>query len=524
MKKILYFAVLVIMMIVCAESCKKDPIVTPDPINTEITGEVISVEQTTAVVNGTVSPDAKQVGVCWDTVSNPTVEKNQMAANPINGKFAVTISRLLPNKEYYARIYSVKNGTYIYSVNLPFETKPKDLAVCVQPATSIGLHEAVLNGLLVIPYETTFAYWFEWGETVSYGNKTPEQTLTKIGSNNVNSAVTGLDWHKVYHFRLGITANNQTLYSDDAQFSTLGDQPTIEGSMIIDNEQLDKIILTSRINPNSITTTVVFEWGKTDYNRSITLNPINGSTGIEVSTEITVERAQEYHFRVKAENAIGTTYSSDTSSVSLAVIDADGNKFHACKIGNQYWLTANWRMLKYNNGDPIPNITDPVAWGEQTQGALCFYDNDPANFAVYGPLYNWYVISDPRGICPPGWHVPTWNDLDTLYEFVYKEGGHGGSLKEAGLEHWYPVNAYGTNSTGFTALPGGGRGNSMANPTPEEKGTFMGLHTVSYFWSSDSYPDPACAYQAFMMGSNGGLFIAQSGRKYYGESLRLIKD
>ncbi len=520
-----YFAVLAIMMVICAVSCKKDPIIPPDPPpNTEISGEVNSVEQTIAVINGVVPLDAKQVGVCWDTISSPTVEKNQMAASPTNGKFSITISRLLPDKEYYARVYSNENGTYNYSANLPFKTKPASITVRTQPASSIGLHEAVLNGWLYIPEEKSITYWFEWGETTAYGNKTSEQTLTNAKSGSVNCVITGLDWHKVYHFRLGITADDKIQYGKDAQFLTLGDQPTIEGPMIIDNEQLGKITLSSIINPNLITTTVVFEWGKTTtYDHSITLDPITGSTGIEVSTEITVEQTQEYHFRVKAENVIGVTYGSDTSSMSLATIDADGNKYHACKIGNQIWLTTNWRVLKYNNGDPIPNITDPVAWGEQTTGALCFYNNDPANFAVYGPLYNWYVISDPRGICPPGWHVPSYDEWLALYNYL-GGSGVGGKLKEAGFEHWYPENAFGTNSTGFTALPGGSRAAYKENPNPEEKGVFMGLHEITYFWTSESCPDPNSAWVIFIMGNNGGLWIYGGSYKYYGESLRLIKD
>ncbi|MCK9423122.1 MAG: fibrobacter succinogenes major paralogous domain-containing protein [Bacteroidales bacterium] len=514
--------VLAIIVVMFADSCKKDSDVPPDPPDTNISGEVVSVEQSTVVISGTAPTDAKEVGVCWDTVSNPTIEKNHLAGKPVNGKFSITISRLLSNKQFYARIYAAdNNGVYIYSTDLPFKTKVL-LNAGTSAATSLGLHDAVLNGYAYLTEGVPLAWWFEYGETISYGSTTPEQTITGTGKKYLSFPISGLNWHQAYHFKLMVRIKGETFPCADLSFVTLGNQPAI-GNIIIDNEELDHTILKATINPNLITTTVVFEWGKTTaYGHSVTLNPINGSTGIEVSTEIAVEQAQEYHFRVKAENVIGVTYGTDTSSISLAVIDAAGNKFHACKIGDQYWLTANWRTLNYNNGDPIPNITDPVAWGEQIQGALCFYNNDPANFAVYGPLYNWYVISDPRGICPPGWHVPTWDELYTLYVFL-DEGSGGGNLKEAGLEHWYPVNAYGTNSTGFTALPGGCRGQSTAEPTPEEKGAFHVLHEIAYFWTSDSGPS-GDAWMAFIMGNNGGLWIAQSGYKYYGNSLRVIKD
>jgi uncharacterized protein (TIGR02145 family) len=388
-------------------------------------------------------------------------------------------------------------------------------------ASSVGLREAVLNGKIFLPQDSTLSWWFEYGETTTYGNKTQEQNITTSGYFVVSSPITELDASKTYHFKLNMRINNQVFSGSDQSFTTPGGKPSIV-SWTTDNEQLDKIIITAIINPNLFATTVTIEWYDGVSLESMTLNQVlEGGSNIEITTEIPVSRALQYTIGLKATNALGQTTSNYVSLISLAIIDMHGNKFHACKICNQYWLTANWRVLNYNNGDPIPNITEPIAWGEQTQGALCFFNNDQQNYVTYGPLYNWYVISDPRGICPPGWHVPDWNEWDQLNSAI---GGNGGKLKEAGLVHWFPFNEWATNITGYTALPGGIRAQTTFNPTPIEKGTFYEINRYAYFWSSESTPDPNCAWLAYLEGTNGGLWYAGGSFKYYGLSIRLIKD
>jgi len=517
MKKLYYLAILALLF----ASCDKDG---SSPVAPgEISGKIVATYPDSVIINGIVPTTATEVGICWDTVGSPTVSFDHLTVKPsVDGKITATIHNLLPGQKYYVKIYANDNGEIRYSETVPFETKPQWVNTGV--ASNIGLHQAMLNGTIdpiVSGVETT--YWFEWGETSSYGNKTPEQTIGRLKSSTaVNAVINNLDWHKTYHFCLFVKTNGQIVPGRNCSFLTLGNIPTI-GEVTINNDNLDKMIVKAMVNPNLISTSVVIEWGETNsYNHATTSQTVEGGKAIQVSFEIPVpERALEYHFRVKTENALGVVYTEDTISISLALIDQYGNKFYACKIGGQYWLTANWKTLSYNNGDLIPNVTDPVSWGEQVNGALCFYDNDQANYEVYGPLYNWYTIADPRGICPPGWHVPNYDEWYTLHNFL---GQGTGGLKEAGLEHWFPVNAYGTNATGFTALPGGSRAQTTANPTPQEKGEFVGLHECTYFWTTDEVPGNPEAWNIYIEGDNGGLWIYGSGYKYYGQSIRLIKD
>src|ERR1035437_9378616 len=74
---------------------------------------------------------------------------------------------------------------------------------------------------------------------------------------------------------------------------------------------------------------------------------------------------------------------------------------------SQIWMLKNLEVTTYRNGDPIPQVTNRGAWDRLSTGAWCYYNNDPAMGAIYGKLYNWYAVNDPRGLAPAGWHIPS---------------------------------------------------------------------------------------------------------------------
>jgi len=167
-----------------------------------------------------------------------------------------------------------------------------------------------------------------------------------------------------------------------------------------------------------------------------------------------------YYYRAYATNSVYTGYGAEESFTTLeietgTVTDIDGNVYTTVKIGDQWWMAENLKVMHYNNGDSIPNIT--ADWWDLTYGAWCEFDNDPALGDVYGKLYNWYAVDDSRGIAPAGWHVSDPSEWDILEDFLGSSNA-GGKLKETGTTHWNSPNTGATNETGFTALPGGYRG------------------------------------------------------------------
>ena len=142
-------------------------------------------------------------------------------------------------------------------------------------------------------------------------------------------------------------------------------------------------------------------------------------------------------------------------------------------IGTQVWMKYNLAVTTYQNGDPIEgaNINFDRT---TTTPAWCYYNHSSSFNATYGKLYNGYAVNDTRNICPIGFRVPTQTDFNTLATYI---GGNanGGKLKEVGTSHWTSPNTSATNSTGFTALPGGYMGNANSSSNINDQG---------YFWTS----------------------------------------
>jgi uncharacterized protein (TIGR02145 family) len=194
------------------------------------------------------------------------------------------------------------------------------------------------------------------------------------------------------------------------------------------------------------------------------------------------------------------------------VTDIDGNVYNTVKIGDQTWMKENLKVTRFRNGDLIPSpgstLVDP---------AVYVYDNLPANNTVYGKLYNWYAVSDVRGICPAGWHVPTDAEIGTLIDFLGGEDAAGGKLKEAGTTHWDAPNTGATNSSGFTGLPGG-LVDDYFGSTPE----FVLINKFGVWWSSTS----RAAFSAgnLTLDWNTALATVPGADKRKALSVRCIKD
>jgi len=173
----------------------------------------------------------------------------------------------------------------------------------------------------------------------------------------------------------------------------------------------------------------------------------------------------------------------------LLVDDRDGQDYTTVQIGNQCWMAENLNIGTMINGSG--NQTD-----NSTIEKYCYNDNT-TNCNTYGGLYQWdemmqYVTTaGTQGICPTGWHLPTDAEWMTLEEYLgmctgtgsgcsgstgWRGTDEGGKLKETGTTHWASPNTGATNSSGFTALPGGDRDNTG--------GAFYSLMVNAFFWSS----------------------------------------
>src|SRR5688572_17249890 len=107
----------------------------------------------------------------------------------------------------------------------------------------------------------------------------------------------------------------------------------------------------------------------------------------------------------------GTSKTIEVTQNALAGHLAHGDLQGSCSavlttICDQDWMVKNLDVDHYRNGDPILQVTDPNEWDVLTTGAWCYIYNNTASGDIYGKLYNWYAVNDPRGLAPTGWHVP----------------------------------------------------------------------------------------------------------------------
>lgn len=183
------------------------------------------------------------------------------------------------------------------------------------------------------------------------------------------------------------------------------------------------------------------------------------------------------------------------------------------RIGNKYWMSQNLNVTTFRNGDPIYEVKSNDEWmnaAERKQPAWCYYENLAKNGAKYGKLYNWYAITDPRGLAPKGWKIPTLNDWDTLFTVI-------GGIDEAALkmknENGWEANGNGTNETGFSALPGGYR---------DQNGIFYFPGIRGFWWTSSEQNqyNAMCLYSDYYFNN----FYKSYNNKKCGLSVRCIRE
>jgi uncharacterized protein (TIGR02145 family) len=192
-------------------------------------------------------------------------------------------------------------------------------------------------------------------------------------------------------------------------------------------------------------------------------------------------------------------------------------QFETVKIGNQTWSSENLNVDAFRNGDKIKQAKSARKWKKMARKhkpAWCYYENKTANGVVYGKLYNWYAVNDPRGLVPCGWHVPTDKEWNELSEFLGGEDVAGIKLKsDKGWKLHINNLSDGNNKSGFKGLPGGYR---FSNGDFFYKGNF------GYWWSATLENDEKAFFRdlSFDKSSLG----KDSNEKVNGMSVRCVKD
>ena len=294
-----------------------------------ITQPATNISTVEATLNGTVNANYLSTIVTFEYGISTSYGKTVTATqSPVTGNsisnVSIGLTGLTAGTTYHYRIKTVNSLGTQYGEDMSFTTLGQVASSLTQSATNITTSGCTLNGTINPNYLLTTIV-FEYGTTATYGN-TITASQSPVSGNTIMIAtadLAGLAAGTTYHFRIKTVNNLGTVYGEDKTFATLGQAPSCIPSSAT-NITTTFATLNGTVNPNYLSTTVTFEYGTTaNYGQTVPAipSPISGNNYTNVSANISsLTLGTTYHFRIKAVNAIGTTYSGDMTLATPAQV------------------------------------------------------------------------------------------------------------------------------------------------------------------------------------------------------------
>lgn len=512
---------------------------------TSMVGTAISMAASVIADGGA---EVTERGVCWGTSSQPTAGSAHTSDSGTGiGDFTVSGS-LTPGETYYVRAYATNSEGTAYGAevtfmmpNLPTVTTAEVSNVTANTATSGG--NVTAGGDMNV---TARGVCWSASPNPTVGDS---HTTDGSGTGSFTSHITGLSATTTYYVRAYATNSAGTTYGDQVSFTTTEALPVVTTSAVSEiNATTTSITATCGGNVTDMGAYDVTARGvcwSTSQNPTVSDNHTTDGSGTGSFTgNITgLAASTTYYVRAYATNSAGTAYGNQVSfTVPLVdgkscpeaptVTDHEGNVYATVKIGDQCWMRENLRtttspktgtyLVKPQKGSTL-NVYS--SFGSKVAHWYMF---DSTAYAGYGLYYNWCAAMDTanpanyvevptpsntsgnntafnfpvsgnhRGICPVGWHLPSFQEFNTL-----KSSPNNTVNALAGSE-W--SSAY-SNSSGFTALPAGyfGSYNFQNNDN-------------AHFWSCTNGDRAQCLYLTTSQ-VRTALFD-----KNYGMSVRCLRD
>ena len=188
------------------------------------------------------------------------------------------------------------------------------------------------------------------------------------------------------------------------------------------------------------------------------------------------------------------------------------------KIGSQIWMSKNLNVDTFRNGDPIiqaKTFEELKLAARDERAAYCYYGNLKTRGELFGKLYNWHAVNDPRGLAPQGWHIPTVEEWEKLIDFL---GGENDASSKLKAKDWWKMDDSANNKSLFNAMPSGYR---------YDDGDFDYIFYKAKFWTPELTvrSNGASAYTFLLESDNFEKAVKKdsAGRNFF-MSVRCIKD
>ncbi len=451
----------------------------------KITYEPVSSPKPTSVtLHATVDPNGGgNVTACeFEYGTTTSYELGKIPCNPnpassppgsnFSTPTAITaeLTGLTPETTYHYRVIATdgngtqKGGDRAYTAHAVTE-------LTTEAATEVTNHSATFNASYVGEGKDTH-YYFEWGTTSSYGNKTPLSPAdngSAAGPQALSVPVT-LEAEKTYHFR--IVAENEYGTTVAANEQTLTTPPAI--ASLVTGAATEVTNHTATLNGSYVgegkDTHYYFEYGTTpNYGHLSEVLDSGVGTGPQQVSAPVSELAPDttYHFRLIAESEYGKTVAANEGTFTTArspTIDAFSSSgvtsssadLHA--LINPHGFPTKYRFeygtsTAYGHSAPIPD-------GEINQELSVSH---PVNVHITGlePVtYHFRVVAENE------WGTTT--SEDQAFEFFPSACPNSAIRQQTGSAYLPDCRAYElvspANANGTLLYPGGPNTGQASSP------------------------------------------------------------
>jgi len=493
------------------------------------TAAVGTITSTTAVSGGNITSDGGAAitgrGVCWSATLNPTIADSK-TTDPVGtgtGTFTSNLTGLTAGTAYHVRAYATNSSGTAYGNDLTFTTLAGTPTVTTTAVTAPTQTGATTGGNVTSNGGAPVTARGVCYGTAALPTVEGPHTTDGTGDGVFVSTLSGLTPGTLYHVRAYATNTAGTSYGEEVTFST-----TVVVLGAVTTTAITSVTNVAAVSGGNITSNGGGTITASGVCWAITPNPVatgphtsdGATTGAFASNLTGLEEGTVYYVRAYVTNSVGTAYGAQVQLLTQ-MSDIEDNIYKTVAIGTQIWMAENLKTVTYNDESDIPNETNAAAWMALSTPAYCWYDNDEtANKQLYGAIYNWFVVNT-GNLCPTGWHVPTDADFQTLERFLGMTQAQAEAFSWRGTDQgtqlkndtgWTTGN--GTNTSGFSALPGGFR--------IYTDGSFFHKGTISYFWSAtEDTPDRAFMRQ---LDSTHETVERANADKNAGKYVRCLKD
>lgn len=201
------------------------------------------------------------------------------------------------------------------------------------------------------------------------------------------------------------------------------------------------------------------------------------------------------------------------------VTDIDGNSYQTVKINNQWWMCQNLKTTRFNDGSVIPffAMNDTSGW-QAGPGYKTISDS------LYGQLYNYAAVLDPRGLAPEGWHIATDEDWKKLERSIGMDSTDSELMAWRGQDEVNGILPQNSNNWPTTSFHFGNNKYAL-NINPGGVVLYNGQISANgleaYFWTATQQSNEAIyrsiSYQRTQI-------FRQFADQRYGMSIRCVKN